>query len=506
MAAEHARVEALRRHLGAQLATYRTAAVVSQPQLGQALGRTRSTVSKIEHGRRGMPAQLWTIADDLCGAAGALVAEYEALAAAERDYRDRCRTQRRQMQIQAGAQARRQALPAWPEPGSVPGVLGGGGGDAWPDKALVSAGLAEELTQVVTRLVQMLGRREAIRTLGSVLAAVGLSSVDPDEHTRLAHAVASPSRVDTHVITNLAAALAYCKRLEDTLGPSEVMETVTAQHHLVRRLLAGDCPDRFRPALSVVDSNMASAIGGYLIDMGDHHLAQRYFHRARRAGHDARNPACAAYAAANMTLAAFLLGDVPTALDNAAAARSLAARTHDPRLQALTEHMAAAAYAIDGQHGPCMAASARAHDLLTTANGSAPESPAYWVHHGTIDSQRSLFLCLLGKPHHAVDAAINARTRYPSSVRRIGLAHGEIRLSHALVLTKDITDAARVLGDAASHAHLFPRLTHELHATRAMMQPWNHTPAVTTLDTQLQTYGLLPTTTPRPETHPNRRT
>jgi hypothetical protein len=130
---------------------------------------------------------------------------------------------------------------------------------------------------------------------------------------------------------------------------------------------------------------MASAIGGYLVDMGDPILAQRYFQHARKAGHDARNPACAAYAAANTTLAAFLRGDVPTALDNAAAAR-----TNDPRLQALAEQMAAAAYALDGQHDPCMAASARAHDLLTTANGSAPESLAYWMHHGTIDSQRSL--------------------------------------------------------------------------------------------------------------------
>lgn len=122
---------------------------------------------------------------------------------------------------------------------------------------------------MVTRLVQMLGRRDAIRTVGSVLTAVGLSGLDRDEHTRLAHAVACPSRVDTHVINSLAAALAYCKRLEDTLGPSEVMETVAAQHQLVRRLLAGDCPDRLRQPLSVVDSNMASAIGGYLIDMGD---------------------------------------------------------------------------------------------------------------------------------------------------------------------------------------------------------------------------------------------
>jgi hypothetical protein len=98
--------------------------------------------------------------------------------------------------------------------------------------------------------------------------------------------------------------------------------------------------------------------------------------------------------------------------------------------------MAAAAYALDGQHGPCMAASARAHDLLTTANGSAPESLAYWVHHGTIDSQRSLFLCLLNKPHHAVEAAINARTQFDRTfVGSYGRC--QVRLGHALILTKD---------------------------------------------------------------------
>jgi hypothetical protein len=57
-----------------------------------------------------------TIADDTCGAEGALVAEYEALAAAERDYRDQCRAQRRHRQIQQGAQAHRQALCTRPEP------------------------------------------------------------------------------------------------------------------------------------------------------------------------------------------------------------------------------------------------------------------------------------------------------------------------------------------------------------------------------------------------------
>jgi hypothetical protein len=354
--------------------------------------------------------------------------------------------------------------------------------------------------QVMTRLVQTLGRRGAIRTLGSVLAALGLSGVlDPDEHTRLAPAVACPSRVDTQVINSLAVTLAHCKRVEDKLGPAAVMDTVTAQHHLVRHLLTGGCPDRLRQPLSIVDSTMASAIGGYLIDMGNHSLAQHYFQHARKAGHDARNPACAAYAAANASFAACLRRDTAAGLDTAAAARSLAARTDDAQLKALVEQMAAGAYALDGQYGPCMAACARAHEFLASSNGSPPESLAYWVHHGALDSNRSTLFSLLDRPRQAVEAALTAQAQFDRThVQRY--TRCQIRLGHALILDKEINEAARILGDAASHAHLSPRLTQELYAARALLQPWATTPAVKTLDDQLKAYGLLPTMAPRPGT------
>ena len=72
--------------LGAHLARCRTAAGISQRRLGRALGYTsRTMVSKIEHGTRSMPASLWQIADELCHAKGALVAEYATLAQAEHD-------------------------------------------------------------------------------------------------------------------------------------------------------------------------------------------------------------------------------------------------------------------------------------------------------------------------------------------------------------------------------------------------------------------------------------
>lgn len=493
MAAQRAQVEVLRRGLGARLAVYRTAAGVTQPELGHALGRTRSLVSKVEHGTRAMPAQLWELADQVCGAEGVLVAEYTALAQAEADYRGRCRARRRAVQ-QAAARTQAKALAASPAPVSSLDVLLRNGGDGWPEGGgLVSAGLAEELMAVVTRLVRALGRRDAIRLIGSVLAAMGLPGLDldPDEHSRLAQAVASPNRVDAQVVQNLAAALTYSKRLEDTLGPGEVLDTVTTQHRLVHRLLDGGCPSKLVKPLKLVQSAIASTVGTCLVNMGQPEAASRYFQRARRSGHNAGSPACAAYAAANASFAAFLRNDTPTALDTAAAARNLATRTDDARLKALAEQMAAAAYALDGQHSPCMAASARAHDFLAHTNGCGPNSLAYWVHHGTIDSQRSLFLCLLGKPSQAVDAASAARDQFDRTFTG-SWGRCQVRLGHALILDKEITEAARVLGDAANLAHLGPRLTQELHSARALMQPWQHTSIVKTLDEQLRACGLYP--------------
>jgi tetratricopeptide (TPR) repeat protein/transcriptional regulator with XRE-family HTH domain len=477
----------------AQLATYRTAVGISQPQLGHTLGRTRSMISKIEHGTRTLSAALWRIADDLCHANGALVAEHSVLTQAERDYRDRRRAHRRHAQ---GQQARAQtpALSAWPAPIS-PVVLLRNGDGAWPQITVVTLNggcgkLAEELMTVVSRIVRSLGRRDAIYLSGAVLAAAGITDLNGDEYTRLAQAVQTPSRVDAQVVRNLATILAHCKRLEDTLGPCQVFEMVVAQHRLLH-LLKDDCPSHLRTPLNAVDSDMAASIASHLVNMGHPDESRKYCEHARKGAHDAGNPGLAAYAASNASFASFERGDRPAALDSAAAARSLAARTHDLHLKALVEQTAASAYALDGQYKLSMTAYDRAHDFLTTAHESAPDSPAYWVHHGSIDSPRSLVLSRLGKPQEALDAASTALAEFdPTYVG--GYTRCQVRLGYALVLSHDITEATRVLGDAAPQAHLYPRLTAEFHTARALMQPWQHTHAVTTLDAQLEACRLTP--------------
>ena len=496
LAAERVRLKSLRRSLGLHLAAYRNAAGVSQPELARALGRTRTTISKVEHGTRGMPEKQWKITDDVCRADGTLIAEYTTLAQTEQDYRGHCRAHQRQAR-QAAAQAGLDALSASPAPSHDARERGQVGGcSTWPETMGVGSELAEELMrELVATLARTLGRRDALRVARWALGAMSLSSLDTDEHTRTAQALAFPRRVDSRVVTNLATTLAYCMRQEDTLGPCEVLDTVVAQHRIVRHLLGG-CPDGLRKSLRLVDSTMATSIGCYLIDMGQSDGARRYFERARRAGHDARNPACAAYAAAWATRAAFLRGDTPTALDTAAAARSLAARTDDAQLKAFVEQMAAGAYALDDQYGPCMAACERAGGFLASGNGCAPSSPAYWVHEGTLDTYRSKFLALLGKPSQAVQAATDALARLERTPYVHFYAFCEVGLGNALVLAKEIPEAARVLGDAASLARRSPQFTAELHATRALMRPWDGTQAVTTLDAQLEACGLIPTTAP----------
>jgi len=477
VAAERARVDVLRRDLGDRLGKYRKAAGVTQRTLGKTLGRTRTMMSRVESGARGMTAEQWAVADEVCGAQGALVAAHGVLAAAEQDYGTHALMQRHAAQ-RAAAQVEVDALKATPL--SHAASLAG-----------VSSDLLEELIQVVTKLVRRLGRRDAIRVAGLTLATIGVSGMDTDECVRVAQALDSPRRVDAQVIRNLASTFAHCRRQEDALGPFGVMETVVAQHGVVRSLLEGGCLEGgLSRSLLALESSMASSIGHYFVDLGDLDGAVRYFRLARKAGHDARSPACAAYAASNMSFAAYLSGAAHTAMDTAAAARSLAARTDDSRLKALAEQRAAAAYALNGQHGLCLAAYARAKELLASDTRSSPASPAYWVHEGTLDSRLSVDLTALKRPRDAVEAASNALARTDRSYAHL-YAFAQLHLGAALVADREIGEAARVLGDVAGLADISPRLTSELCAARAEMAPWQGTPAVRTLDTQLAACGIV---------------
>lgn len=91
MAREPEDLAEMRRELGAQLTVFRVAAELTQGQLGQAACCDRTNVAHIEKGRSRGDERFWTIADELCGAEGALLAAFHAVSAAKQAHEVRIR-------------------------------------------------------------------------------------------------------------------------------------------------------------------------------------------------------------------------------------------------------------------------------------------------------------------------------------------------------------------------------------------------------------------------------
>lgn len=94
MAREPETIAELRRSLGAQLATFRQAAELTQGQLAKVTICDRTTIVHIEKGRGRADERFWRAVDDACNAGEALVAAYLELEAAKAEHEQREREQR----------------------------------------------------------------------------------------------------------------------------------------------------------------------------------------------------------------------------------------------------------------------------------------------------------------------------------------------------------------------------------------------------------------------------
>jgi transcriptional regulator with XRE-family HTH domain len=94
MAREPETIVVLRRALGAQLATFRQAAELTQSQLAKVAICDRTTIVHIEKGRARGDERFWQVVDDACDAGGILVAAYLELEAVKAEHQHREREQR----------------------------------------------------------------------------------------------------------------------------------------------------------------------------------------------------------------------------------------------------------------------------------------------------------------------------------------------------------------------------------------------------------------------------
>ena len=392
----------------------------------------------------------------------------------------------------AQAQARAESLRATAAPpspreaglGGLNGEVAGDGGDR----------VVEQFVTLLCRLVGVMNRRELLDLLGWAVGAVVASPVvrdlDVEEQERLARAIVSPSRVDERVIDHIEAVFRHCKWEEDALGSRAVLPTALGQSNLVHDLLA-ECPENLRPRLLSVYSDMSTSIGYYFFELNDGDSAKVYHEQARTAAHDAGSVELSIYALCEWSYTASWQGQAPAGLDLAAAAQSLVSRTQDPLMRVGAAQRAATAYAFDGQYKECMVELGKARDSLVPAGRFPPGSPLYFYNEGYLASHESECLLRLGRLREAAASASAGLALYDKSFAD-GHAVCTLHLGNAHLQSGEIDEAARVVGDAAGLAMQTrsARLVKEVRTTRARMQPWQGTQAVSVLDDQLVACGL----------------
>ncbi|MGH3752904.1 MAG: hypothetical protein ACRDRP_09440 [Pseudonocardiaceae bacterium] len=358
----------------------------------------------------------------------------------------------------------------------------------WEDR------LRDRLGNVLGEWAHTMNRRELLLLPGwaaAVVAAAPVLGLDSDEQERLSRVIAAPGRVDDQSIDHIESVHQHCKRQEDSFGPYAVLQTVLAQRELVGSLLGG-CSDVLRPRLLSVYGSMSTSVGIYFHDLDDPASAMCYCGQAREAAQEARNPELAIYALCMMSLFASQQGKAHAGVDFAAAAQGLVGKTDDVLLRACIAERFASAYGLDGQYGECMAAFDRAlAGLALPAGRRSPESPVYWFNEGSIASSQSDCLLRRGKPVEAAARAQQALELCDTSV--VGdFAVCTLHLGTARVLSGDIEEAARVVGEGAVLAARIRsvRLVKEVRAARGRMEPWRETPAVRQLDERLASVGF----------------
>lgn len=517
---------AMKLALGQQLAALREAAELGQQHVGRKTDYSRSSVAKAEAGRQLLTREFWTTADKLLNADGDLLASYEQVRRAKEEHEANSREDAL-AQAYAEAKAKAQELRA-----AASSDAQNGNGLVVPTGQEVLAGLVsavgaelagslagpllyvaflskstqavpiewreqlrEQLRTFLHEWADTVERREHLRLLGwmaaSVVASPFLRSLNPDEQERLSKVMAVPGRVDNKSIDSIEAILQNCKRQDDVLGPHAVLHPVLDQRELVDSFL-DDCPSELRPRLLSLYSSMSSSIGTYFFDLDDPASAMHYYDQARATAHDAHNTELAIYALCEMSYFASWQGKAHAGIDFAAAAQNLAGKTDDVLLKACAAERAGTAYAIDGQYKECMIEFDRAlAGFALPANQRFPESPVYWCDEGLIASRQSDCLLRLGKPAEAAACAERGLQLFDTSFTH-GLAYCTLRLGTARLLSGEVEEATRVIGEGAVLAAPISsaRLTGEVRTARGRLQPWQDTTAVKELDEKLAGYGM----------------
>lgn len=367
----------------------------------------------------------------------------------------------------------------------------------------------EEFGRLVHALVEWadrMRRRDVLALIASAAAAAHasptLGHLDADAVERLALAAVQPSRVDATAIEHIEGILHHGSRQEDILGPQAVLETVLAQHGLVRRLLTGASDEDLRRRLLSLLADISRFIGWLLFNQGDHPGAERYYAQARRAAHEADDDLMSSYVLAQWSHLATWCGDPRLGVENALGSLAWAQRAGSPLLTAYANDVGARAYAAvlrRERRGQRARDRARIRTALSAASSSLEAAPAddpgralvYFYGRGLQLSTRAECFLALRDPDRTIEHTREAMTDIGEGFPR-NLAFAHLDLCQAYAQKREVDQACAELDQAARLAdrHRSRRLVLALQDRRRGLTPWNGTDPVVRLDERLHAYGL----------------
>jgi len=346
------------------------------------------------------------------------------------------------------------------------------------------------LVQCLMSWAHTMKRRDALRTFGWAATAASVGHrLDPVEHARVAAVLSNPGRVDTQTIEHIEAVLWRCERLDDTLGPQGVLDTVLAQRNLARALVP-ECSAALRPQLLSLLSDASRQAGWLSFDLNDFTNAEYYYEDARTLAHEAENIELGAIVLCGMSHLATWQRKPRIGIDHAVAAGQWANRTGDMRLRAYCADIAAKAYSTDRQRDACLTALDAAETTLART-GEQRSGFVYFYSEGAHTLNCGQCHLKLGDAERAADYAQQSLTALDPSFTRL-VAFASVNLGRAYARSGEIDDAARLLGDAGEIAahNSSARLIERLKQARADLRPWANTAAVRMLDDRLASCGV----------------
>jgi Helix-turn-helix domain len=371
MAREPESIVERRRVLGAQLATFRQAAELTQGQLGRVIHCDRTTVVHTEKGRSRGDKQFWEAADKAVHADGALLAGFYEIEVAKQEH-DQQRQSKHLADVRAKADAWRTGRPAMtiPEPLSP----------------------------------------------APYAASSSVFSLNLDETDRLARVSNDPRQIDCAALKSLATVLHESRRLEDVIGAAPLLPAARAQLTLFEHLVV-EARGPLRRRVVLLGSQYAQFTAWLHSSADQPNKAHAYYDRATEWGLEADDPNMVATALSMKGYMAYRLNQLGPMLGlSEAAGRHKRA---SPGVRSLAAQQEARAHALLGNGDSCDRKLDTA-TMLADRAAARPDREPPWVYFFSPDylvMQRGRAYHYLGRYQQAEELLSTGLGALPPEIR-----------------------------------------------------------------------------------------